>query len=144
MTGLSTGTTRSLATKKFSLKLGSFLSRPKGLSPANELFVVGAEFAVRAGIPAIPLKLLGDDFDDGGVFLAGKFVHRAGPNGNGEADEQDGFKDGDDAFDVSGGVAFDAGVIGLGIAAFMKAHDDVKEVTNPADKQERPSKCGHK
>jgi hypothetical protein len=41
-------------------------------------------------------------------------------------------------------VAFDSDVIGLGIVALVEAHDDVEEIANPADKQQRPSKHGHK
>jgi hypothetical protein len=97
MTGLSTGTTRLLATKKFSLKLGSFLSNPKGLSPVK-FSRRWAKLAVRAGVPAVPLELLAMTLMTDGILFVGKFVHRAGPNGDGEADQQHGFENGDDAF----------------------------------------------
>ena len=77
-------------------------------------------------------------------FSLGEFIHRVRPHRDGEADEQHRLDHGDDAFELGRGMACDAVVIGLGIAAFVEAKEHVKEITDPADKQRRPSTRGHK
>ena len=109
----------------YAIVVGVVFIQAEGVVAGNVGFVVGAEFSAGAGVPAVPLKLLGNDFDDGGLFFAGELVHRAGPHRQGEADEQHGLNNGHDDFQVSGGVGFGALVIGLGIELFAETHQHV-------------------
>ena len=46
----------------------------------DKLPVLSGKDAVGVGIPAVPLKLLSDDFNDGGILLLGKLIDGMGPN----------------------------------------------------------------
>src|SRR6185369_8845530 len=101
----------------------------------NEFHVLCSEGFILARVTDVPGILLRHDVDDGGFLVAGKTVHRFGPNRDGNAHQEDGFDDGDDQFDVIGGVAFDAFIIRLLVATALEAPDRVPEVNYPADEQ---------
>src|SRR5262249_19611800 len=78
---------------------------------------------------------LRDDLNDGRILVLGEFVDRPAPERDRDEQQQDGFHAGDREFDVARGVAFDAGVIGFGIARAVEAEEDEREVRDPADEQ---------
>ena len=70
MTGLFDGNHKIVGHEEILLVVRVLLVEAERIVAGNKFLVLGAKNAVRAGVPAVPLKLLGDDFDDGGILFA--------------------------------------------------------------------------
>ena len=62
------------------------------------------------------LELLADDLDNRGFGFLRELVHRLGPEGDGNHDQQDAFNNCDGALDVVRGMSLHSDIIGFGIA----------------------------
>lgn len=97
----------------------------------QKLEASSAELTIFTRVTAVPLELLGNDANDLGILFFRKFLNGFGPNGDGEADEQDGFNESDDTFDVGGEMTLHAVVVGFGVSLLVKTEENVNEITQP-------------
>ncbi len=82
----------------------------------DEPHVLRAKFSVFAGVTHVPRKLLGDDLNVRRIFLFGKFVHRPGPKGHRDAEQQHTLDQRHSALDVTRGMASHADIVRFRVA----------------------------
>ena len=104
----------------------------------EEAGVNAAENAVCSGVVEIPRKLLADGADAHGIGLGWKLVagHAFAPKREAETEEEHGLDEHDAEFEVGGGFALHAVVVGFRVPRFVKAEDGVKEIADPANEKE--------
>src|ERR1043165_5978313 len=70
----------------------------------DQVKILFAKFAILAGVNGVPKELLSHDTDDGRFGLRWKLVGEFCPEGNGKANQENAFNEGDCDFDIAGSM----------------------------------------
>jgi hypothetical protein len=106
-----------------------------GVAGGDGAGIPGAEHAVIARILEVPEELLTHGAHLDGVGAGGIVVRLTGPEGEGEAEKQDGLNDHHANLDVGGGVTAHTVVVGLGGPAGAVFPEHIDKENGPADEQ---------